>query len=36
MNIHRRLLEADLSIKTGAADEEMALDTLIVALSDRG
>ena len=33
--IHRRLLEADLSIKTGAADEDMALDTLIIALSDR-
>ena len=32
--IHRRLLEADLSIKIGAADEEMALDTLIIALSD--
>ena len=32
--IHRRLLEADLSIKTGAADEEMALDALIVGLSD--
>ena len=31
--IHRRLIEADLSIKTGAADEEMALDALIVALS---
>ena len=31
--IHRRLLEADLSIKTGAADEETALDALIVALS---
>ena len=31
--IHRRLLEADLSIKTGAAEEEMALDTLIVGLS---
>ena len=31
--IHRRLLEADLSIKTGAADEEMALDALIVGLS---
>ena len=36
VSIHRRLLEADLAIKTGAADEEMALDTLIVALSDRG
>ena len=34
VTIHRRLLEADLSIKTGAADEEMALDTLIIALSD--
>ena len=33
VEVHRRLLEADLSIKTGAADEEMALDTLIVALS---
>ncbi len=32
--IHRKLLEADLSIKTGAADEEMALDALIVGLSD--
>ena len=31
--IHRRLIEADLSIKTGAADEEMALDALIVGLS---
>ena len=31
--IHRKLLEADLSIKTGAADEEMALDALIVGLS---
>lgn len=31
--IHRRLLEADLSIKTGAADEETALDALIVGLS---
>ncbi len=31
--IHRRLLEADLSIKTGAADEEMALDNLIVSLA---
>ncbi len=34
--IHRRLLEADLSIKTGAADEQMALDTLIVALAEPG
>ncbi|MCY4577967.1 MAG: hypothetical protein OXD31_02870, partial [Chloroflexi bacterium] len=34
VEIHRRLLEADLSIKTGAADEEMALDTLIIALSE--
>ena len=34
--IHRRLIEADLSIKTGAADEDMALDTLIIALSERG
>lgn len=34
-DIHRRLIEADLSIKTGAADEDMALDTLIIALSDR-
>ncbi len=34
--IHRRLLEADLSIKTGAADEDMALDTLIIALSRGG
>ena len=33
VEIHRRLIEADLSIKTGAADEEMALDALIVALS---
>lgn len=33
-DIHRRLLEADLSIKTGAADEQMALDTLIIALAD--
>ena len=33
VEIHRRLLEADLSIKTGAADEEMALDALIVGLS---
>ncbi len=33
VDIHRRLIEADLSIKTGAADEEMALDALIVALS---
>ena len=33
--IHRRLIEADLSIKTGAADEDMALDTLIIALSER-
>ena len=32
--IHRRLIEADLSIKTGAADEHMALDTLIIALSN--
>ena len=31
--IHRRLIEADLSIKTGAADEEMALDTLMVGLA---
>ena len=31
--IHRRLLESDLSIKTGAADEEMALDNLIVSLA---
>ena len=31
--IHSRLLETDLSIKTGAADEEMALDALIIALS---
>ena len=31
--IHRKLIEADLSIKTGAADEEMALDALIVGLS---
>ena len=35
VEIHRRLIEADLSIKTGAADEEMALDTLIIALSER-
>ncbi|MCY3543745.1 MAG: DNA polymerase III subunit delta [Chloroflexi bacterium] len=35
VEIHRRLLEADLSIKTGAADEEMALDTLIIALAER-
>ena len=34
--IHRRLLEADLSIKTGAAEDDMALDTLIIALSERG
>ena len=34
--IHRRLLEADLSIKTGAADEDMALDTLIISLSEQG
>ena len=34
LHIHRRLIEADLSIKTGAADEDMALDTLIIALSD--
>ena len=33
VEIHRRLIEADLSIKTGAADEEMALDALIVTLS---
>ncbi len=33
IEIHRRLLEADLSIKTGATQEEMALDTLIIALS---
>ena len=33
--IHRKLLEADLSIKTGAADEDTALDTLIIALSDQ-
>ena len=33
-DIHRRLLEADLSIKTGAADEQLALDTLIIALAD--
>lgn len=31
--IHRRLLEADLAIKTGAAEEQMALDMLIVDLS---
>ena len=31
--IHRKLLEADLAIKTGAADEQMALDMLIVELS---
>lgn len=31
--IHRKLLEADLSIKTGAADEETALDALIIALA---
>ena len=34
VEIHRRLLEADLSIKTGTADEEMALDTLVIALSE--
>ena len=33
-DIHRRLIEADLSIKTGAADEQMALDTLIIALAE--
>ena len=32
-DIHRRLLEADLSIKTGASDEQLALDTLIIALA---
>ncbi|MCH8827286.1 MAG: DNA polymerase III subunit delta [Chloroflexi bacterium] len=31
--IHRKLLEADIAIKTGAADEQMALDMLIVELS---
>ena len=31
--IHHSLLEADLSIKTGLADEETALDSLIIALS---
>ena len=30
--IHRRLLEADLSIKTGATDEDTALDALIVGI----
>lgn len=34
VEMHRRLLEADLSIKTGAADEQTALDTLIVALAE--
>lgn len=32
-HIHRRLLETDLAIKTGAADEQMALDTLIATLA---
>ena len=36
VGMHRRLLEADLSIKTGAADEQTALDTLIVALAEPG
>lgn len=36
VEMHRRLLEADLSIKTGAADEQTALDTLIVALAEPG
>ena len=31
--IHRKLLEADLAIKTGAADEQMALDMLVVEIS---
>jgi len=31
--IHRKLLEADLAIKTGTADEQMALDMLIVEIS---
>ena len=33
VDIHRKLIEADLSIKTGAADEDTALDALIIALA---
>ncbi len=33
--IHRSLLETDLAIKTGAADEDTALDALIVSLASQ-
>ena len=32
--IHRKLLEADVAIKTGTADEQMALDMLILEFSE--
>ena len=31
--IHRKLLEADLSIKTGEADEQLALEMLVAELA---
>ena len=34
--IHNKLLEADVSIKTGAVDEELALDLLITQVSSGG
>lgn len=33
VNIHRKLLEADLAMKTGASDDQTALDMLIVELA---
>lgn len=35
-DIHRSLLEADLAIKTGASDDQTALDALIVLLATDG
>ena len=36
VDIHRLLLEADLSIKTGALDEEIALEVLVADISAAG
>ena len=33
MHIHRKLLEADLSIKTGQASEQLIVDMLIAELA---
>ena len=36
VEIHRKLLEVDLAMKTSSADEQMALDMLIVELASAG